>query len=115
MKKKPFGDRRSITAATATPRLLTTNTHMILIPTFDEDDAPWKRAREYFPIEELEYIHKIIREIGDEEREEQVRTIQEINPLLAYHDDNHDKNDNNSSSASSLTRVRMNFNEKKSI
>jgi hypothetical protein len=42
--QKPFGLRRLITAATATPPLLTTSTHMILIPTFDEDETPWKRA-----------------------------------------------------------------------
>jgi len=48
----------------------------------------------------------------EREREEQLRTIQEINPPLAYHDDDHDKNDTNSSSASSLPRVRMNFKEK---
>jgi hypothetical protein len=44
--QKPFGVRRLITAATSTPPLLTTSTHMILIPTFDEDETPWTRARE---------------------------------------------------------------------
>ncbi len=107
--KKPFGERRSITAATSNPPLLTTNTHLILIPTLDEDDRPYKRSHEYFPREELEYIHKILLEIQAEEREEQVKTLQEINPPSTYYDDDNDKNDTNSSSTSSLPRVRTNF------
>jgi hypothetical protein len=109
--KKPFGGRRSITAATPTVPRLTTNTHVILIPTLDEDEKPWKRSGEYFPKEELEYILKILFEIQHEETEEQMKTIQELNPPSAHYDDD-DKNDTNSSSASSSPRVRTNFTER---
>ncbi len=95
--RKPFGGRRSITAATSTPPLKTTNTHLILIPTLDEDEKPWKRSHEYFPKEELEYIHKILLEIQAQKNEEQVKIILTINPPLANHDDD-DKNDTSSSS-----------------
>ena len=110
--KQSFEQRRSVMAARipADGRpIRTTNTYLILIPVIVQDMAKLKHAEEYFPQQELKYIHEILLQIAKEEAEDQSRTIDATNPPLMSNVHVESQSDSMTSSSSSLPKPRTNF------
>lgn len=105
--KVPYGNRRSICAATKntnTP-IRSVDTNLILIPTVVEN-CQWKTAQEYFPPEELQYISQILLQIAFEEHQEEIKFFPTISYPQLNNSDLNNQEDDNSSSASSLPKPR---------
>ncbi|CAF4268478.1 unnamed protein product, partial [Adineta steineri] len=77
-----------------------------------EDKHPFKKSNEYFPAEELQYIHIILVEIQNEEIKEQIKMLSQLNPPSAYNNKNNnnddvDEDEDRSSSSSYLPVPRF--------
>lgn len=106
--KAPYGGRRSITAATrsSVKPIETMNTNLILMPVSIKKPKAWKVALEYFPTRELEYIAELIFQLVDEERVEQMKTIQQLNPPPPIDENEIIEQQLSTSSSSSLPTMR---------
>lgn len=108
--KASFGGRRPITVATraAHSPIKTIDTNLILIPTVIQDASKFLPVQEYLPIEELEYINDILREISIKEADEQAKEIRQIvhSTATAYPQDQQERTNSSSSSSSSIPQIR---------
>jgi hypothetical protein len=101
--KIPYNGRRSISARTTAvcEPLKIVDTNLILIPAAVPDKWKCKIVKEYFPVEELRYVNRIISEIQSEETEEQEKSLVANDYLRSPKNDNINNQDDNSSSSAS--------------
>lgn len=106
--KPSYGGRRSVAAATRSSidPMKTIDTNLILIPVSAKVPRRWKVAREYFPAHELEYINELIFQIAEDDRMEQSRIIQQLNPPPMLNEKEAIEEEDDTSSSSSIPTRR---------
>ena len=113
--KPPYDGKRSIhvVAMNSGESVKTINTNLILIPVNVPKNWKYRKATEYLPVTELNYVNDLIRQINIDDSLEQAKTIQSIiyQPLRSLVNQDADQHDDNDSSltSSSLPIARNEF------